>query len=114
MRSTVFPEPLRPLLLRRPPKKPIFGFGRRKKRFFGAPKNILGGRKSYFAAEHHNEAAPEKKKKRGVSAWAPKTIAPQAPAEKADFWFWAPNKKKIGGRIFLGGGSKKLFGRRRP
>ena len=67
-----------------------------------------------------------KKKSRGFSAWAPKNIAPYAPAEKADFWFWAPKKQnssrkknlgaeiKLWGPIFFWGGSKKLFGRRTP
>ena len=78
-------------------------------KILGGRKLFGGGRKSYLAAEYHNEAAPKKKKKRRFSAWAPKNIAPQAPAEKADFWFWAPNKKKIGGRNFLGGARKSYL-----
>ena len=48
-------------------------------------------------------------------------FAPSTPAEKADFWFWAPKnggfserlkKKKPPQNIF--GGSKTLFGRRTP
>ena len=48
-------------------------------------------------------------------------FAPSAPAEKADFWFWAPKnggfsehlKKKKPPKNILGG-SKKSFGRRTP
>ena len=84
-KAEVFPLGRRKiLLLRRPPKKPIFGFGRRKnkktakKKKWGQKKNWGGrnfwggGRKSYLAAEHHNETAPKKKKKTVFSAWAPK------------------------------------------
>ena len=57
------------LLLRRPPKKPIYGFGRRKNKKAAEKKklggeqncgaeNLLGG---YLAAEHHYETAPKKK-----------------------------------------------------
>ena len=122
MRSTVFPEPLRPLLLGRPPKKPIFGFGRRKTAVFRSaekkkkpPKKLLEGRKLLGGVEkviwppNTITRRRRKKKKRGFSAWAPKNIAPQAPAEKADFWFWAPNKKIIGGRNFFGGGRKSYL-----
>ena len=74
----------RPLLLRRPPKKPIFGFGRRKKkqsrlvtrlsRFFGGgkPKNIFAKSKTLFGANAMTRRRRKKKKKRGFSAWAPK------------------------------------------
>ena len=83
------------LLLRRPPKKTIFGFGRRKTALFRSAykkkkrlKIFWGGRKSYLAAEHHNEAAPKKKKIRCFSARAPKknkqTIR-SVGAEKYDF-----------------------------
>ena len=70
--------------------------GAKKRRFFGAPKKkktppkiFLGGRKSYLAAEHHNEAAPKKKKFLRLGAEKYCSLA-----EKADFWFWAPKKKK--------------------
>ena len=104
--------------------------GAKKRRFFGAPKkkkktkNIFGDRKRYLAAEHHNEAAPKKKRKkqRFFRLGAEKYCSL---AEKADFWFWAPKKKKppkkkMGGEKKLWGpkffwkGSKKLFGRRTP
>ena len=122
MRSTVLPEPLRPLLLKRPPKKPVFGFGRRKTAVFRraekkkTPKRNLGGRKLLGGSKKlfgrrtpQRGGAEKKKKRRGFSAWAPKNIAPQAPAEKADFWFWASNKKKIGGRNFFGGVEKVIW-----
>ena len=66
-------EPRMQLFGRRPPKKPMFGFGRRKTAVFRSAekkkkrrKIFLGGRKSYSAAEHHNEAAPKKTKKAEV------------------------------------------------
>ena len=75
-KAEVFPlGPRNILLLRRPPKKPIFGFGRqknkksRRKKNWGPKKNcggrkyLGGGRKSYLAAEHHNATTPKNKNK---------------------------------------------------
>ena len=83
----------RPLLLRRPPKKPIFGFGRRETAVFRSAEKkkknsdwsttqpsrfkFLGGRKSCLAAEHHNE-----KKKPPIGH----------PPKKADLNFWGVEK----------------------
>ena len=100
--------------------------GTKKRRFFGAPKKkksrrkiFLGDRKSYLAAEHHNEAAPKKKKKKRVFRLGAEKYC--SLAEKADFWFWAPKKKKAaekknwgvkkncGGRKCFGGGRKSYL-----
>ena len=91
------------LFLRRPPKKPIFGFGRRK--------IFLGGRKSYLAAEHHNEAAPKKKKGRGFS----EKYCSLGARRKSRFLVLGaeikkkPPKKKCGGRNVFGGGRKSYL-----
>ena len=83
--------------------------GAKKRRFFGAPKKkkkppkiFLGGRKSYLAAEHHNEAAPKKKKFLRLGAEKYCSLA-----EKADFWFWAPKKKKAAEK--KNWGAKKIW-----
>ena len=85
------------LLLRGPPKKPIFGFGRGKKKaaakVFGGPKKNWGVEKQ-MAADHHNEAAPKKKrkKKQRFSAWAPKNTTLGRLRSKGLRFFGAPKK----------------------
>ena len=99
------------------------GFSERLKNEKSRRKIFLGGR-NIWPPNTITRRRRKKKKSRGFSAWAPKNIAPKAPAEKADFWFWAPKKqksrrkKKIGERkkirgaeFFLGRGEKVIWPR---
>ena len=107
----------RPLLLRRPPKKPIFGFGRRKTAVFRSapPKKkrrpkILGAAKKNWRVEKAisppNTITRRRRKK--------KTRFFRLGAEKYDFWapkeqrptIFRSAEKKIGGRNFFSGGRK--------
>ena len=108
-------------------KSRLLVLGAKKRRFFGAPKKKKAAEKYFWGVEKViwppntiTRRRRKKKKKRFFRFGAEKYCSL---AEKADFWFWAPKnkkaaeKQKLGGEKnlgrpkFLGGGSKKLFGR---